>query len=225
MACVFTLLFLRKISRAHPQTTSPESRPTESSLPRPVPLSLAADDLVPYGCDDGCTTSHHNPHKTTVEVCYPWHPLFGMNLTCAGTLRRSEGEVLLIVKSDQTPLGLRSVPTWMCDAGTCASMKLCEQPSVPILQLRMLQRLLAIPHDDQPSALLEHQHTSESSDQGGAHVDQTQDPPHATGLVSTTNSASSVSGTSSSCPTGDDQVDCQAVDARVERSRQQGGKS
>jgi len=114
---------------------------------------------------------------------------------------------MLQVADPDIPSRARGVPLWMFDSAACLSSDISGQPRVPVPQLRVLKQLLATAGGGNSPVLVEHQHCSDFSVQGGADAHETQTPPGAARSVPATDDAANATDATSSGTEDDRQTD------------------
>ena len=107
-------------------------------------------------------------------------------------------EILQVADPDNPRSRSHGVPAWMFDSAAWLSADISERPRVSVRQLRVLKQLLATAGEDDARILVEHQHGSGFSVQGGTDAQKTQTPSRAAGSVQATDDAANAMGITSS---------------------------
>ncbi len=130
---------------------------------------------------------------------------------------------MLQVADPDIPARARGVPLWMFDSAACLSSDISGQPRVPVPQLRVLKQLLATAGGGNAPVLVEHQHCSDFSVQGGADAHETQTPPGAARSVPATDDAANATDITSSGTEEDCQTDFGIIDRKSQLPNREGG--
>ena len=78
---------------------------------------------------------HHSAHiGHSVQINYRWHPYYGFTLKYYRTVRRADGDIVLLEREAGTII---QVPAWMLDAVICSQMEI----GVPVVSLQALKQL------------------------------------------------------------------------------------
>ena len=138
---------------------------------------------MPCEASRSCTTHQHKTHKIEVrEVHYPWHPLYGQEISVRLERRWKNG---WIARCDRdSGVGRRGfdTPGWMLDRAVCSTMKLNATPFVDIEALTALRHLLDWALGKEEPRVVEGGYRLDVG-QGGTYAEVTT-PTRATGVVS-----------------------------------------
>ena len=181
------------------------------------------------------TTTVHNTHKVYKRsVCYPWHPLYGRELTVVMEFRRAGLSVLRCRTQPGDRREHQEIPTWMFDPVACSTMLVSPIPRASSHALTDLQHLLsatkrecasggpekpAPPNEDgmvvtattQERASRAVPLTPHSNEAGVDVTVVTHVQPSSTGALSTTGAGAAVESSSARCSTTDDQASRRAA--------------
>lgn len=104
-----------------------------------------------------CTTQRNKTHNTDYrEVCYPWHPWYGLNVFVLQAITKGGQTSLRCTPDGDTSSRFRDFPLWMFDRGLCSGMRLAQTPWVPVAELRTLRQLLQTARG--PDSVVQDQH-------------------------------------------------------------------
>ena len=104
--------------------------------------SPASSGRSPSAGDRCCTSPDQSDHKTSVRrVCYPWHPLYGKEVTVRGR-KAGRRSVLRCQVDDDDKRDNREIPEWMFDEVFCSRIRSSSKPHASWEALADLRRLL-----------------------------------------------------------------------------------
>ncbi len=107
------------------------------------------------------TSQQHKTHVTECrELCYPWHPCYGQQVSVHSSLVRSGTAVFRCSLNRHDGRWTCEVPQWMFDRAVCCAMRVVDVPATNCQALHQLKELLraALMPDD--GAVIQDQHCS-----------------------------------------------------------------